>query len=251
LCKSGEEENQRDTMIERDVRGSTDESGEEGVAEDAANDLAKAGNWNEVDLIDWGTTESQETLAQPQAPHGGTGVEGTASSHPENAAVVTPPPLQQWNLMDSDLFELNASAPPPAAQSAAGGVLAISTSVPPAAGDSEITRIKSMGPMGSGRSEMGCAVAVPLTDTGKEGGWSSDQTPLTRAENPVYNRSKSAAHVMDSSRLLHKPLLGAAMEELNEQETREEAKRMAQREAERVHHEVCMCFHDVHGLMKM
>ncbi len=41
------------------------------------------------------------------------------------------------------------------------------------------------------------------------------------------------------------------MEELNEQETREEAKRMAQREAERVHHEVCMCFHDVHGLMKM
>jgi hypothetical protein len=41
------------------------------------------------------------------------------------------------------------------------------------------------------------------------------------------------------------------MEELNEQETREEAKRMAQREAERVHQEVCMCFHDVHGLMKM
>ncbi len=51
--------------------------------------------------------------------------------------------------------------------------------------------------------------------------------------------------------MLHTPLLGAAMEELNEQETREEAKRMAQREAERVHQEVCMCFHDVHGLMKM
>ncbi|CAM6032564.1 unnamed protein product [Sphagnum compactum] len=225
-------------MIERDVRGSTDESGEEGVAEDAANDLAKANgnvtttttavarNWNEVDLIDWGTTKSQETFAQPQAPHGGAGVEGTASSHLENAAVVTPPPLQQWNLMDSDLFELDASAPPPAAQSAAGGVLAISSSVPPAAGASEITRMKSMGPMGSGRSEMGRAVAVPLTDTGKGG------------ENPVYNRSKSAAHVMDSSRLLHKPLLGAAMEELNQQETREEAKRMAQREAERVHHEM-------------
>jgi hypothetical protein len=157
-------------MIERDVRGSTDESGEEGVAEDAANDLAKANgnvttttttavarNWNEVDLIDWGTTKSQETFAQPQAPHGSAGVEGTASSHPENAAIVTPPPVQQWNLMDSDLFELDASAPPPAAQS---------------------------------------AVAVPLTDTGKEGGWSSDQTPLRSAENPVYNRSKSATHVM-------------------------------------------------------
>ncbi|CAK9880302.1 unnamed protein product [Sphagnum jensenii] len=238
-------------MIERDVRGSTDESGEEGVAEDAANDLAKAKgnvttttttavatNWNEVDLIDWGTTKSQETFAQPQAPHGGAGVEGTASSHLENVAVVAPPPLQQWNLMDSDLFELDASAPHPAAQSAAGVVLAISSSVPPAAGASEITRVKSMGPMGSGRSEMGCAVAVPLTDTGKEGGWSSDQTPLRRAENPVYSRSKSAAHVMNSSRLLHKPLLGAAMEELNEQEIREEAKRMAQREAERVHHEM-------------
>jgi hypothetical protein len=196
-------------MIQRDVRGSTDESGEEGVAEDAANDLAKANgnvttttttavarNWNEVDLIDWGTTKSEETFAQPQAPDGGAGVEGTASSHPENAAIVTPPPLQQWNLMDSDLFELDASAPPPAAQSAAGGVLAISTSVPPAAGASEITRTKSMGPMEGGRSEMGCAVAVPLTDTGKEGGWSSDHSPLMRAENPVYNRSKSAAHVM-------------------------------------------------------
>lgn len=208
MCKSGEEENQRDTMIERDVRGSTDESGEEGVAEDAANDLAKANgnvttttttavatNWNEVDLIDWGTTNSQETFAQPQAPHGGAGVEGTASSHLENVAVVAPPPLQQWNLMDSDLFELDASAPPPAAQSAAGGVLAISSSVPPAAGASEMTRVKSMGPMGSGRSEMGCAVAVPFTDAGK-GGWSSDQSPLRRAENPVYSRSKSAAHVM-------------------------------------------------------
>ncbi len=95
-------------MIERDVRGSTDESGEEGVAEDATNDLAKANgnvttttttavarNWNEVDLIDWGTSKSQETFAQPQAPHGGAGVEGTTSSHPENAAVVTPPPLQR------------------------------------------------------------------------------------------------------------------------------------------------------------
>jgi hypothetical protein len=196
-------------MIERDVRGSTDESGEEGVAEDATNDLAKANgnvttttttavarNWNEVDLIDWGTSKSQETFAQPQAPHGGAGVEGTTSSHPENAAVVTPPPLQQWNLMDSDLFELDGSAPPPAAQSDAGGVLAISTTVPPAAGASEITRLKSMGPMGGGRREIGCAVAVPLTDTGKEGGWSSDQTPLRRAENPLYNRSKSAAHVM-------------------------------------------------------
>lgn len=203
MCTSGEEENLRDTMIERDVRGSSDEFGEEGVAEDAANGnltttttTAVASNWNEVDLIDWGTTKSQEAFAQPQAPHGSAGVEGTASSHPENAAVVTPPPLQEWNLMDSDLFELDASAPPPAAQSAAGGVLAISTSVPPAAGASEITRIMSMGPMGGGRSEMGCAVAVPLTDTGKEGGWSSDQTPLRRAENPVYNRSKSAAHVM-------------------------------------------------------
>ncbi len=209
MCKSGEEENQRDTMIQRDVRGSTDESGEEGVAEDAANDLAKANgnvttttttavarNWNEVDLIDWGTTKSEETFAQPQAPDGGAGVEGTASSHPENAAIVTPPPLQQWNLMDSDLFELDASAPPSAAPSAASGVLSISSSVPPAAGASEIRRIKSMEPVGSGSSEMGCAVAVPLTDTGKEGGWSGDQTPLRRAENPVYNTSKSAADVM-------------------------------------------------------
>jgi hypothetical protein len=272
-------------MIEREVRVSSDETvaeqegekvseektGEEqgGVVGEDGNVVATAygnsattttvaaRNWNEVDLIDWEETDSQQQQAVQPQPHGAGLVETSSSHHPEeekNAGEVVTPSQQEWNLMDLDLFKGDASVVVPA-QTAAGGVSAISssTSVPPAAEASEIMRTKSMGHMESS-TDMGCAAATTaqqVTDTtGKkeeeeeeEGASSIQQRPLwrRRADNPAYNRSKSATHVLESQLRLGKPLLqGAAMEELKDhQEAREEAKRIAKEETERAqHHEV-------------
>jgi hypothetical protein len=225
-------------MIEREVRVSSDETvaeqeeekvseektGEEqgGVVGEDGNVVATAygntattttvaaRNWDEVDLIDWEETDSQQQQAVQSQPHGAGLVETSSSHHPEeekNAGDVATPSQQQWNLMDLDLFKGDASVVDPA-RTAAGGVSAISssTSVPPAAEASEITRTKSMGHMESS-TDMGCAAATTaqqVTDTtGKkeeeeEGAPSIQQRPLWRrtADNPAYNRSKSATHVL-------------------------------------------------------
>jgi hypothetical protein len=286
LSGGKEKHRQRDThkMIEREVRVSSDETvaeqeeergseekaGEEHggvVGEDgnvvataygntATTTTAAARNWKEVDLIDWGETDSQQQQAvQPQLHDAGL-VETSSSHHSEeekNSGDVATPSQQQLNLMDLDLFKGDASVVVPA-RTAAGGVSAISssTSVPPAAEASEITRTKSMGHMESS-TDMGCAAATTaqqVTDTtGKkeeeeeEGAASIQQRPLwrRRADNPAYNRSKSANHVLESRLSLGKPLLqGAAMEEVKDhQEAREEANRIAKEETERAqHHEV-------------
>ncbi|KAH9537913.1 hypothetical protein CY35_16G077100 [Sphagnum magellanicum] len=268
-------------MIEREVRVSSDETvaeqeeekvneektGEEqgGVVGEDRNVVATAygntattttvaaRNWNEVDLIDWEETDSQQQQPVQPQPYGAGLVETSSSHHPEdekNAGDVATPSQQQWNLMDVDLFKGDASVVVPA-RTAAGGVSAIgsSTSVPPAAGASEITRTKSMRHMESS-TDMGCAAATTVqqvTDTtGKkeeeeeEAASSIQQRPLwrRRADNPAYNRSKSATHVLESRLSLGKPLLqGAAMEELKDhQEAREEAKRIAKEETERAQH---------------
>jgi hypothetical protein len=215
-------------MIEREVRVSSDETvaeqeeekvseektGEEqgGVVGEDGNLVATAygntattttvaaRNWNEVDLIDWEEIDSQQQAVQQQ-PH------GAGLEEEKNASDVATPSQQQWNLMDDDLFKGDASVVVPA-RTAAGGVSAISssTSVPPAAEASEITRTKSMGHMESS-TDMGCAAATTaqqVTDTtGKkeeeeEGAPSIQQRPLwrRRADNSAYNRSKSAAHVL-------------------------------------------------------
>ncbi|CAK9866744.1 unnamed protein product [Sphagnum jensenii] len=264
-------------MIEREVRVSSDETvaeqeeekvneektGEEqgGVVGEDGNVVATAygntattttvaaRNWNEVDLIDWEETDSQQQQAVQPQPHGAGLVETSSPHHPveeKNSGDVTTPSQQEWNLMDLDLFKGDASVVVPA-RTAAGGVSAISssTSVPPAAEAPEITRTKSMGHMESS-TDMGCAAATTaqqVTDTtGKkeeeeEGASSIQQRPLwrRRADNPAYNRSKSATHVLESRLPLGKPLLqGAAMEELKDhQEAREEAKRIAKEETER------------------
>jgi Tfp pilus assembly major pilin PilA len=224
-------------MIEREVRVSSDETvaeqeeekvseektGEEqgGVVGEDGNVVATAygntattttvaaRNWNEVDLIDWDETDSQQQQAVQPQPHGAGLVETSSSHHPEeekNAGDVATPSQQEWNLMDLDLFKGDASVVFPA-RTAAGGVSAISsnTSVPPAAEAPEITRTKSLGHMESS-TDMGCAAATTVqqvTDTtGKkeeeEGASSIQQRPLwrRRADNPTYSRSKSATHVL-------------------------------------------------------
>ncbi|CAM6052080.1 unnamed protein product [Sphagnum compactum] len=268
-------------MIEREVRVSSDETvaeqeeekvseektGEEqgGVVGEDGNVVATAygntattttvaaRNWNGVDLIDWEETDPQQQQAIQPQPHGAGLVETSSSHHPQeekNAGDVATPSQQQWNLMDLDLFKGDASVVVPA-RIAADGVSAISssTSIPPAAEASVITRTKSMGHMESS-TDMGCAAATTaqqVTDTtGKkeeEGASSIQQRPLwrRRAGNPAYNRSKSAIHVLESRLSLGKPLLqGAAIEELKDhQEAREEAKRIAKEETERAqHHEL-------------